>query len=287
MTGIRTFQAAGVASAQGLDVSNYQGRYDWAGTRGLSFGINRVTQGLGAAGTNSPDPEASWNHAAIRDAGLARGAYHFLDPSLSGAAQARYFVDTLGHYGLVKNDMLWLDNETAGTSPGTVAACAQNFMAELHTLRPENPIGVYTYIDFAKQGNCAGLSKYALWLAYPAAAAPQPPPPWVKWAFWQWGLRNGVDADAFNGTAADLAAWIGSFRLPSGPTWQAWASDGKTSLGQLAADCGMWPSHILAATAQHAGGFDTVTANYVSAVFDGSLSPAEPIPVGATLWARK
>lgn len=282
----RTFEpAAGVASAQGLDVSNWQGQFQWAATKGLSFGINRVTQGLGAPGTNSPDPEAAWNHAAIRDAGLHRGAYHFLDPSLSGSAQARYFVDTLNSYGLVKNDMLWLDNETAGTSPGAVAACAQNFMTELRALCPENPIGVYTYISFAKDGNCQGLGEWPLWLAYPNATAPLPPPPWVKWKFWQWGLRNGTDADAFNGTGTGLAAWIASFH-PSA-TWQTWASDGKTSLAQLAGALGLWPSRVLSATVQHAGGFDSVTANYVSAVFDGTTTPAEPIPVGATLWVRK
>ena len=284
MTGMfRTFEpAAGVANAQGLDVSNWQGQYQWAATKGLSFGINRVTQGLGGPGTNSPDPEAGWNHAAIRDAGLHRGAYHFLDPSLDGAAQARYFVDVLGRLGLVKNDMLWCDSETQGWSPGQTSRCAQDFMNQLHTLRPENPIGVYTFINFAKQGYCSGLGNWPLWLAYPAATAPMPPPPWVKWRFWQWGTRNGVDADAFNGTAADLTAWIGSFQPPAGPTWQAWQSDGTTTLAQLAAATGLWISHILAATATQYKRYDSVTASYVSA---GIWSA--PIPAGATLWVRK
>ncbi len=37
----------GVQSAQGIDVSNYQGKYDWSATTGLSFGVYRLTQGLG------------------------------------------------------------------------------------------------------------------------------------------------------------------------------------------------------------------------------------------------
>lgn len=240
MSAVRTFQpVAGVQSAQGLDVSNYQGKFNWKAVKGLSFGINRVTQGLGAAGTNSPDPEAAWNHAAIRDAGLHRGAYHFLDPRLDGAAQARYMVDTLSRLGLVKNDMLWLDNETVGPSPGAVARCATAFMAELHKLRPDNPMGVYTYINFAKQGNCNGLGNWPLWLAYPNATAPSPPPPWVRWAFWQWGTRNGIDADAFNGTAAALDAWIGSFRQAVGPPYRH-VTHGET-LEQLAASRGVKP----------------------------------------------
>lgn len=211
------------ASAQGLDVSNYQGRFDWAAaiTRAktanapLSFGITRVTQGLGAGGTGSPDPDASWDWPQITAHGLHRGGYHFLDPRLDGAAQARYFVNRLGQLGLDEQAMLWLDNETGnGQPPQHVAGCAQAFMAELTALRPRNPRGVYTFINFARDGNCDGLSGYPLWLAYPAASAPVPPPPWVNWRFWQWGARNGVDADAFNGTAADLAAWIGSFAPP-------------------------------------------------------------------------
>jgi len=31
---------------------------------------------------------------------------------------------------------------------------------------------------------------------------------------WQYGIRNGVDRDAFNGTSADLDAWIRLFAPP-------------------------------------------------------------------------
>src|SRR5438309_7709733 len=81
-----------VHSAQGLDVSNFQGRFDWAATTGLTFGIHRLTQGLSGPGTNSPDPTAVWNHEQIAKRGLHRGAYHFLDPRESGAAPAASFV---------------------------------------------------------------------------------------------------------------------------------------------------------------------------------------------------
>jgi lysozyme len=131
--------------AQGIDVSNYAGEFDWAGTSGLSFGICRASQGLGAAGTNSPDPYLSWNWPRIVAQGLARGAYHFLDPYLDGTEQASYFVETVSAVGLETTDMLWLDNETAGASPDAVAACASDFMAQLVSLCPDNPSGVYSY----------------------------------------------------------------------------------------------------------------------------------------------
>src|SRR6266568_5043939 len=108
-------------NARGIDVSNFAGQFNWAGTSGLSFGICRASQGLGAPGTNSPDPFLAWNWPRIKARGLARGAYHFLDPRLSGAAQASYFVEQVSKVGLETTDMLWLDNETAGSSPAAAA----------------------------------------------------------------------------------------------------------------------------------------------------------------------
>jgi GH25 family lysozyme M1 (1,4-beta-N-acetylmuramidase) len=198
--------------AQGIDVSNYAGEFDWAGTSGLSFGICRASQGLGASGTNSPDPYLSWNWPRIKEKGLARGAYHFLDPYLDGTEQASYFVDTVGAVGLETADMLWLDNETAGASPAAVAACARDFMARLTALRPNNPCGVYSYWDFITSGNCAGLGGYPLWLAIYQTATPGAPAPWASWKFWQNGGTSNHDDDVFNGTAADLNVWISSFQ---------------------------------------------------------------------------
>jgi GH25 family lysozyme M1 (1,4-beta-N-acetylmuramidase) len=198
--------------ALGIDVSNYAGQFNWAGTSGLSFGICRATQGLGAPGTNSPDPYLSWNWPRIKDKGLARGAYHFLDPGLDGAAQASYFVESVSAVGLETTDMLWLDNETTGSSPAAVAACARAFMARLVALRPNNPCGVYSYWSFITSGNCAGLSGYPLWLAIYQTATPGAPAPWSAWKFWQSGGTSNHDNDVFNGSAADLSAWIGSFQ---------------------------------------------------------------------------
>jgi len=201
-----------MADAKGIDVSNYAGDFDWAGTSGLSFGICRASQGLGGSGTNSPDPYLAWNWPRIKAKGLARGAYHFLNPALNGADQASYFVDTVSKVGLETTDMLWLDNETAGASTADVAACSSDFMAKLVSLRPHNPHGVYSFYDFASSGNCAGLESYPLWLAIYQSATPRAPSPWSSWKFWQSGGASNHDDDVFNGTAAELSAWISSFQ---------------------------------------------------------------------------
>jgi GH25 family lysozyme M1 (1,4-beta-N-acetylmuramidase) len=199
-------------NATGIDVSNFSGQFDWAATSGLSFGICRSSQGLGAAGTNSPDPFLSWNWPRIKAKGLARGAYHFMDPNLDGAAQASYFVEQVSAVGLETTDMLWLDNETAGSSPAAVAATARAFMARLTSLRPHNPRGVYSFFDFITSGNCAGLGSYPLWLAIFQSAAPTAPAPWKDWTLWQSGESGSHDNDVFNGTPAELTAWISSFQ---------------------------------------------------------------------------
>jgi lysozyme len=282
---VRTYSAAGVASAQVIDVSNWQGAFNWpaakAATPDLAAGIYRLTQGLGGPGTASPDPDAAHNHAAIRDAGLFRGAYHFLDPTLSGAGQAQYFVDAQETLGFTQSDMLWLDNETHGQSGSVVASCAQAFMKELKTLRPNNPMGVYTYINFAQTGNDSGLGEWPLWLAYPNASAPTPPPPWTKWAFWQWGTRpeSGaqVDADAFNGTVADLGAWIASYS--AAPT--SYVSDGTKTLAAISSAVGIVSSSLLRHTATHYGAFDAPTSDFLNREFAASTNLVDK---GATLW---
>jgi lysozyme len=286
----------GVQSAQGFDVSNYQGKFDWAATTGMSFGVYRVTQGLGA-NTNSPDPDAPWNNAQISAKGLVRGAYHFFDPNLSGQAQAEYFVKQLSLIGLNDSDMLWLDHETAGASPAATSAAALAFMTELDKLRPNNPRGVYTFISFATGGHCAGLGKWPLWIAYPSAAAPAPPAPWSAWKFWQYGLRNGVDTDAFNGTAAQLKAWVASYSpaapRPSAPqpaapqpvakqpAAQPYNAPGNTSITTLAKQHGETVAQLIWLTATNRPqGFGLGETAYIAAGNWDALMPA-----GMTVWA--
>jgi lysozyme len=218
-------------TARGIDVSNYAGDFDWSSQTGLSFGICRATQGLGQAGTNSPDPYLPWNWPRIKSKGLARGAYHFLDPYQDGAQQAEYFVNTLSEQGLLTTDMLWLDNETAGSSPAAVASCAAAFMTKLSALRPHNPRGVYSFWSFITSGNCAGLGNYPLWLAIYQSATPGAPAPWKSWRFWQSGGTSNHDNDVYIGSAAELNQWIASFQ-PTTPTPKP-PSEDEVQSGQL------------------------------------------------------
>jgi GH25 family lysozyme M1 (1,4-beta-N-acetylmuramidase) len=285
-----------VASAQGVDVSNFQGFFDWQSTRGLSFGIFRLTEGLGGPGTNSPDPTARHNHDGIAARGLHRGAYHFLRPDLGGAAQARYFVDQADRLGLAELDMLWLDNESdRGVGAPRTAACARDFMAEFRHLRPHQPGGVYTYISFATSGHTAGLGGYPLWLADPSDVntGPKPPPPWARWAFWQWGIRNGLDRDAFNGTAADLTEWLNAFLPHNQPppddhpgrqVERIVTAKGTTLAGILARREMAFSTLLrLSAAAAADGQYPATTARWINEALHASPALHEELPAGLVL----
>jgi GH25 family lysozyme M1 (1,4-beta-N-acetylmuramidase) len=289
---IRTFnplQAVQVQSAQGLDVSNYNGQFDWAAAvhevPDLCFGLYRLTEGLGGPGMVSPDPDAQHNHTEIIKAGIpVRGMYHVLHPDLDGAKQAAYFVETGTAMGHDAGDIWMLDDELGlGQVPASqIAACGQAFMRELTTLMPHAPRIVYTYIDFIKQGCCGGLGGYPLDLAYPAATAPVPPMVWVRWTFWQWGARNGIDADAFNGTREQLLAWVASYApKPPAPQPRRLFADGKQSLSQLAVAEHTTVQALLWETAhQHPQGFGPLEQAYF-----GAGEWERVMTAGMSVWA--
>jgi lysozyme len=245
---ITTAEFGGVASAQGLDVANFQGAFDWAGAKRqvpqLAFGICKLTEGL-----TFTDADAPHNWAGIKGQGLIRGGYHFGHPGEDATAQAQRFTAEARKLGLTGADILALDLEVSdGRTPAQVASWAQTFMRVMDTELPHNPLVVYTMESFALGGESAGLGKYPLWLARPGNSAPVAPSPWAKWTFWQWGTRNGDDADAFNGTAAQLASWVEGF-APVTPTpgkgpYRHTTSQPMT-LAELAASRGTTPTHLV------------------------------------------
>jgi GH25 family lysozyme M1 (1,4-beta-N-acetylmuramidase) len=280
--------APAIVSAQGLDVSNFQGRFPWTAVKNaysaLAFGIYKMTEG-----TNFLDADANWNATQIKANHLQHGAYHFGHPSLSAITQAQYFVAQHRTIGLANTDMLWLDFEdTDGLGPLACSAWANLFMNELHTLCPQNPMGVYTYVNFISEGNCAGLGKWPLWLSYPNLSSPTPPPPWHNWVFWQWGTRNGIDADAFNGTAAGLNSWIASYApvppTPAPATPQVITADGVHSFGSLVAKHGTTVDRSLWLMARDTANDGGNFGGFQRALIDKSTL-AKLVPAGGTrLW---
>lgn len=77
---------------QGIDVSHHQGRIAWAElpAQGVDFAYIKATEG-----GNHRDSAFADNWAGARNAGIARGAYHFFTLCRPGADQAANFIATV------------------------------------------------------------------------------------------------------------------------------------------------------------------------------------------------
>ncbi len=215
-----------MSSAQGRDVSSWQ-----AGMVpvGLDFVFVRATAGdgswsanLGQAGEvrNGVDGKFARFWAQAGNTPVARGAYHFLYPGENPVTQARLFLKTVQANGLRPGDMLVVDSERYAANVDTAT---RSFMDTVFAgLGPDvahHPLLVYTNHDVGQHLVKTAAAYPELWFAWPSAAAPPPSliAPWKAWRFWQWGKLGGVDADAFNGTPAGLAAWIAPYLVPDPP----------------------------------------------------------------------
>lgn len=203
-----------VVSAQGQDRSSYQPVASWGS---LAFGICKATEGTG---WTDPTFTRNWRNLD----GMMRGAYHFLHPEEDGAAQARYFMSRVLPRGLAAGDMLWCDSETmhAGVDDVTLA-----FLREVAAMAPPGvKIGTYTNHNVGQVLHKTAATFPDLWFAWPSKIAPPPAlyAPWKGWRIWQYGygaLNGGtVDLDAYNGTAAQMHAWLHPVIASKVVTWR-------------------------------------------------------------------
>lgn len=259
-----------VASAQGRDVSEFQGAVDWpALAKGLSFAFAKASNGPAR-----PDPRFAANWAGMRAAGLHRGAYHELtagDP----AGQAAFFLATVRGAGLVPGDLLAVvASDYALVTGAEVRAFCD---AVRSATNGQNPTLVYS--DLSMLPSLAECTAYDLWIAWPSATAPASVAPWSSWRFWQWGQAAGVDADAYNGTVAELDAWIGahaSAPAPVAPSRQ-WTEFDMMRLpvlrqGDRDLPGEFWSVRRLQDLLRLTGGLNGITAA-AGLVVDGDLGP--------------
>ncbi len=220
-----------MADAQGRDYSAFQSPVTPGMLAGLSFAYTRVSDWGPDGTTMGTDPTFAQNWAAIKAAGLHRGAYWYLLPNVDPVAQAEYFVAAVQAAGLAAGDMLVCDSEILATNVNEVTYA---FCAETAALAgPDCPVLVYSNNNVGQHlTSCTG---WGLWFAWPSATAPPTSmiSPWKNWMFWQYGVVDGVDADVFNGTPTQLNAWIAAQtedgemimiqpandQVPEGTTW--------------------------------------------------------------------
>ena len=182
----------------GVDVASFQGspgswtsavgNFDWAAVKFTELEPN---------GTKYINPDAKADVDWLKSNHKARIAYLFGHPSVNAKDTVDFFVSEFNDMGMDDSDGVALDLETTdGLSADKVAAWGADVLSQLHTRLGRTPL-VYTYIDFAKQGNCAGLGDYPLWIADPSNAAGHPvvPAPWKTWAIHQYATVANIDRD--------------------------------------------------------------------------------------------
>ena len=194
------------AHLAGVDVASHQGQPDWraVAASGVAFAFTKAT-----GGTWYTNPTFARNWLGIRDAGLARGAYHYAFESsgqpLPGdgpEAEADYFARALERAGGVDaGDLLALDIEDGN---GLLGEWCLRWLRRVEALTGARPL-VYTGAWFSVPhgfGKTPELADYALWLAAYQTAPPSAPAPWREVAIWQHtdrasvpGIAGGVDGN--------------------------------------------------------------------------------------------
>jgi lysozyme len=196
-------------SIHGIDVSKYQDQIDWESVKDMkvgdvqmSFAFIKATEGLG-----NEDAYFRRNWKKSRDAGLARGAYHYFLATKSGKAQAQNFINSVE---LLPGDLPpVLDIEqTYGVSPDRVRERAREWLQTVQDYYHVIPL-IYTNVDFYKQYLKDEFDGYPLWVAH--YLQKERPSIYRDWAFWQHseggrinGIDTHVDFDVFNGDSTEF-----------------------------------------------------------------------------------
>jgi lysozyme len=201
----------------GVDVSKFQGEIDWnaVANSGVKFAWIKATEGGDHADERF---QANWQGA--KDAGIPRGAYHFVYWCRPPLEEITWFEQNAP----VDADSLppVLDVEATPTSKTCKRRLTQEsavadmrvMLAEMERHYGKRPI-IYTTVDFYQAILADGaLSDYAIWVRstkyHPSVKYGSRP-----WAFWQYqsdggvsGIRGKVDRDAFFGTRAQWEAFL-------------------------------------------------------------------------------
>ncbi len=209
---------AGSSTLPGIDVSSYQGTINWSQVAGsgIKFGYTKATEAL-----SYQDAYFHANWSGMKANGIARGAYHFFHPNLSGKQQADYYLAFVGTFSAGDLPPM-LDWEiSSGASASTAAANAQAFIDEIRAKTGLTTV-IYTSPGiWSGFGITTSFSAEPLWVAHylfctGAGCCPTMPSGWTKWVAWQWsdkgavpGISGNVDLDLFNGDLTALTNFGG------------------------------------------------------------------------------
>ena len=191
-------------NVRGIDVSHINGHVQWRKLADTQFAFIKATQGL-----SFNDPEFYRNAVAAEKAGIATGAYHFVNLGANGAAQAQYTIGaTKGAIaaGCKLELGIALDLETdpaavdlpAQVGKSGIRKIVEDFSAVIYNSTGKYPT-LYGSPAWLEQWLGTGFGGHPLWVAHYNTKAPRLPAGWDKYAIWQYG-----DTATFDGITGDV-----------------------------------------------------------------------------------
>jgi lysozyme len=197
-------------SIHGIDVSRYQQIIDWGNVKQMkvedvqiNFAFIKATEGV-----NNEDPYFNRNWKRAKDAGMARGAYHFFIATRSGKKQAENFIKRVQ---IEPGDLPpVLDVEdTYGVQPNKLRQRVLEWMQTVEEYYKVKPI-LYTNVDFYQYYLKDQFDCYPLWVAH--YLQKERPRIYRDWQFWQHneagrvsGIGAYVDFNVFNGDSTQFS----------------------------------------------------------------------------------
>ncbi|GCE19719.1 GH25 family lysozyme [Dictyobacter kobayashii] len=193
-------------------MSQVQGTIDWTqvAQAGKSFGYAKATEG-----TTFIDPTFQTNFAAMKVAGVKRGAYLFFHPGEDPTAQANFFLSILMQNGFTAGDLIpAIDVEVAdGVPPSTVVSSLQTAVHTIQAALGVSPV-ILTNTGFWEGiGAPTAFSGNPLWIAQFGVPCPNIPSTWSTWGLWLYsdsgsvpGIAGSADLDQSNGPTLPIYA---------------------------------------------------------------------------------
>jgi lysozyme len=215
--------AAHTMPVQGIDVSYWQGDIDWNKVRmaGVAFAYIKATEGGDVV-----DPKFLQNWNGTKNAGIVRGAYHFISWCRPADEQALWFMLNVPQDPDALPPVLDLEwNSASKTCPHHVSrevalAKIKIMLDAMQAHTGKQPI-IYTDPVFYRDVLDGEFTNYHYWLRS-VAAAPEAKYYRRSWAFWQFtttgkvpGVAGRVDRNSFNGTEDDwqrVLQWLEASR---------------------------------------------------------------------------
>lgn len=191
---------------EGIDVSSWQGgKIAWPLVASAkAFAIIRAAYGV------TPDADFAEDWAGAKAAGLPRGAYDYLLPTLDGAVQAQAFLARVG--GDPGELPCIVDVETlSGSTPAGVVLATRAWIETVRSALGRRAM-LYGSPGFLDQLPLDMIpSDTLLFVSHYTLVRPSLPSGWATWDLWQYsgsgscpGVSGHVDMDRFEGSLEEL-----------------------------------------------------------------------------------